>query len=59
MSPSRGETTARRHVLAADRWSEEARARLDALGAHSVDVEDRSLEDIFVAHVRKAPVGVS
>jgi hypothetical protein len=45
-------------VLTVDRWSDETRAALEALGPGSLDVQDCSLEDIFVAYVRKEPVGV-
>ncbi len=50
------ERSGRQLVLTVDRWSEETRARIDALGAHAVEIEDCSLEDIFVAYVRKTPV---
>ena len=53
------ERSGRQLVLTMDAWSDETRARLDALGAHAVEVEDCSLEDIFVAHVRKTPVVAS
>jgi ABC-2 type transport system ATP-binding protein len=52
------ERSKRQLVLTVDRWSDETRAALEALGPSSLDVQDCSLEDIFVAHVRKEHVGV-
>ncbi|MGM0491370.1 MAG: ABC transporter ATP-binding protein [Armatimonadota bacterium] len=49
------EHSKRQLVLTVERWSDETRAALEALGPSSLDVEGCSLEDIFVAHVRKVP----
>ena len=46
------EREGRQLVLVCERWSEEARRALDALGPTSVEIEGLSLEDIFVAFAR-------
>lgn len=50
------ERSKRQLVLTVERWSGETCAALEALGPSSLNVEDCSLEDIFVAYVRKEPV---
>lgn len=52
------ERAGRQFVLTVERWSDETRAALEAMGPNSLRVEDCSLEDIFVAYVRKAPEAV-
>ncbi|MGD9497452.1 MAG: hypothetical protein AB7Y46_14220 [Armatimonadota bacterium] len=43
-------------MLTLSRFDQDTRPALQALGAASLQIEDCSLEDIFVAHVRPAPV---
>ncbi|MEA3403070.1 MAG: ABC transporter ATP-binding protein [Armatimonadota bacterium] len=49
------ERSGRQLVLITDCWGDELRRAIDALGPTSVETEDCSLEDIFVAYVRKVP----
>lgn len=46
------ERSGRQLVVVCERWGEESRAALDALGPTSVETEGLSLEDIFVAFAR-------
>ena len=49
------EVSGRQWVLTYRDFDEEHRRALESLGPTSLQVEDCSLEDIFVAYVRKAP----
>jgi len=49
------ESAGRQLVLTLSRFDDEQRAALDALGPASLETEDCSLEDIFVAYVRRTP----
>lgn len=49
------ERSGRQLVLTLAQWSQDARAALEPLRPTSLTIEDCSLEDIFVAYVRKTP----
>ncbi len=49
------ERSGRQLVLTCEHWGDDLRQAIDALGPTSLETEDCSLEDVFVAYVRRTP----